>query len=342
MKKFIALTLALTNFTFAFAQNDSLILNNGNVIVGELKDMDRAVVTMETPYSDQDFKIKWDGIKKIFTNTSYLITTKNGERYNGSLQYEAPDTLKIILDDGGSLTVPFMDIVFLKEVDKGFKNKVNAFVDVGFDLTKANNVMTFTTSMGFEYIARRWLLNSGLNTNVTTQTEGPNTQRTEGSVSYNYFLPKSFYLPLSVDYLRSSEQQLNSRWIGLVGGGYYIIRTNKKYWGLSIGFTYNLENYAQPDSTPDFLLKRSVEAYFASSLNLFDIGDFSLLNNVKIFPGLTEAGRWRIDLGIDAKYDLPLEFYIKAAFYMNYDNQPVEGGSTLDYTLQTGVGWKWP
>jgi len=342
MKRLIVFTIALAHFTFALAQKDSLILKNSNVIVGELKNMDRAVATMETPYSNEDFKIEWDGIKKIFTQTTYLVTTKDGERFNGSLHSVAPDTVKIVMDDGESIVLPFMDIVFLKEVDKGFKNRINAFVDVGFDLTKANNVMTLATSLGFEFIARRWLLNTGLNTNITTQSEGPNTNRTDGSVSYNYFLPKSFYLPVSVEYLKSSEQQLNSRWTGLVGAGYYIIRTNQKYWGMSGGFTYNLENYAQPDSTPDYLLKRSVEAYIASNLNLFDIGDFSLYNTVKVFPGLTEAGRWRVDLGIDTKYDLPLEFYIKVSFYMNYDNQPVEGGSELDYTLQTGVGWKWP
>jgi len=72
--------MSLLLATCSFSQVDSLILVNGDVIIGELKHMDRAVTTIETDYSDQDFKIEWDGIKEIYTTTSFLITTSDGER----------------------------------------------------------------------------------------------------------------------------------------------------------------------------------------------------------------------------------------------------------------------
>jgi hypothetical protein len=51
-----------------------LILKNGNIIVGEFKDMDKGVLTIETDYSDSDFKIEWEGIKEIYSKTKFLIT----------------------------------------------------------------------------------------------------------------------------------------------------------------------------------------------------------------------------------------------------------------------------
>ena len=342
MKRIFTLAFILLSSTFVFSQNDSLILNNGNVIVGELKDMDRAVVTVETPYSDQDFKIEWDGIKELFTTTSFLITTSSGERYNGSIQSVADGKVRITLDKGGTVEVPFMDIVYLKSIDKGFWNKIDAFVDIGFDLTKANNVMTLSTRSGINYTASRWSLGLSINTNITTQSEGPNTNRTDGALNYNYFLPKDFYIPVSVTYLKSSEQNLNARWTILGGAGYYFFHTNRFYWGASAGITYNNENYAQTDSTPDFFVQRSSEAYMGTELNLFDIGDFSLSTKMKVFPSLTEPGRWRFDMGLDTKYDLPLDFYIKLGGSLNYDNKPVSGGSDLDYVFYTGFGWEWP
>jgi hypothetical protein len=54
-------------------------------MIGEVKTMDRGVVTVKTPYSDSDFKIEWDGVQEIYTDTYFLITLSNGSRYNGTL-----------------------------------------------------------------------------------------------------------------------------------------------------------------------------------------------------------------------------------------------------------------
>ena len=62
MKRIVAnFFLCFLMFTpnLIFAQADSLIMKNGDVIVGEFKDMDRGVLGIETDYSDSDFKIEW-------------------------------------------------------------------------------------------------------------------------------------------------------------------------------------------------------------------------------------------------------------------------------------------
>ena len=338
MKKYLLIILALYSTTVLFSQNDSLILNNGDVIIGELKSMDRGVATIETAYSDKDFKIEWDGIKEMYTTTSFLITTSDGDRFNGIIESSGDKTVTISLDDGGNREVLFMDIVYLKGVDEGFWHKIDAFVDIGFDMTKANNIMTFSTRSGIEYMAPVWSLGLTFNTNFTSQDDVDNINRTDGGLTFKYFLPKSFYIPVSVTYLKSSELNLNSRWTTAAGAGYYIFQTNHLYWGLDAGAAFNVENY-MPDSIADM---QSVEGFFGTDLNLFDIGDFSLSTTARAFPSFTESGRWRVDFNLDTKYDLPLEFYIKLGFSMNYDNRPVPGGSDMDYVLYTGFGWEWP
>ncbi|MCF6170703.1 MAG: DUF481 domain-containing protein [Bacteroidales bacterium] len=337
MKRFLLYTIASVVINSAFSQNDSLVLKNGDVIVGELKNMDKGVVTFSTDYSDSDFKIEWDGITSMYTHTSYLINMSNGDRYNGKLKAAGNQKVLIFMEEGGSREVGFMDIVYLKSVDKGFWEKIDAFVDVGLDITKANNVVTFSTRSGIEYMARIWSLGLTFNTNFTKQDEGPNTSRTDGGLSYKYFLPKSFYIPVSVNYLSSSELNLNSRWTALAGAGYYFIRTNSLYWGADLGGAFNAENYI-PDSIPDV---NSFEGYFGTDLSLFDIGDFSLSTKAKAYPSFTEKGRWRIDFNFDTKYDLPLEFYIKLGWSLNFDSKP-PSGSDLDYVIYTGFGWEWP
>ena len=80
----------------SLAQTDSLVLKNGNVIVGEIKSLDKGVLTIETPYSKNDFTIEWSGIKEIYSKSKFLVSLTNGKRLNGSLK-TAPDGNKIIV-----------------------------------------------------------------------------------------------------------------------------------------------------------------------------------------------------------------------------------------------------
>ena len=77
-----------------------------------------------------------------------------------------------------------------------------------------------------------------------------------------------------------------------------------------------------------------------TEVNLYDIGDLNLLTNVYWYPSLTQSGRNRVDYRFDVKYDLPLDFYVKAGFTLNYDSQPATGASESDYVILTGFGWE--
>ena len=73
---------------------------------------------------------------------------------------------------------------------------------------------------------------------------------------------------------------------------------------------------------------------------MFDFDDLSLKTGIDFFPSLSEQGRLRIDYDITLKYDLPLDFYIKLGYTLNYDNQPATNTSEVDYVFSSGFGWK--
>ncbi len=340
MKKILLFTFIIFGSFMAFSQSDSLVLINGDVIVGELKSMDRGVAVIETDYSDDDLTIEWDGIKGVYTESAYLVTLSNGDRINGTVTSIGNGMLKITPETGSSVETKQDDLVYLKSVDKGFWDRVYASIDVGFDLTKANNLTTFTTRSTLGYLANRWSADVNFNTLFSKQDETENISRTDGGLTYKYFLPHDWYLPITLTYLSNTEQKLDARWNGLIGIGKYVIHSNHAYWGFSGGGAYNHEKYS-PVVDSASQIKSSWEGFVGTELNLFDIGDLDLLTNIKVFPGITEAGRWRADFNFDLKYDLPLDFYIKVGYSLNYDNQPVEGASDVDYVLHTGVGWEW-
>lgn len=320
------------------AQTDSLIFKTGTYMVGEAKSMDRNVLTFKTKYSDSDFKIEWNGVAEIYTDTYFLITLTDGSRYNGTLKSIEAGKIVIITGDGQEVETLHDDIVFLDDKDQGFWSQLYFSVDIGFDMTKANNLSTFTTRSTLGFISERWNIDSHFNTLYSSQDAVEDIKRTDGGIGYKFFLPRDWYPLISFDFLSNTEQKLDLRTSWKVGMGKYVLHTNSAYWGFSLGANNNNENFS--DETPD---RNSWEGFLGTELNLFNIGDLNLSTKLIAYPSFTESGRMRTDFNFDVKYEMPFDddFYIKIGTTVNYDNRPIEGASEMDYVFHTGVGWQW-
>ena len=330
------------------AQHDSLILNNGNIIVGEFKSMNKGVLQIATDYSDGDFKIKFDEIREIYSNSRFLFTTSEGQRYTGNF-YSGSDGKIVIQDEvRGEKIISLNEIVYIHELDDSFFSRLSAKIDAGYTLTKANNQQQINASFKMGYLADFWSLNLYYNSLFSSQDEVEDIQRNDGGVGYRYFLPHDWYLSADITFLSNTEQSLALRTTGKLGAGKYIIHSNAAYWGFNSGIAFNNEtflpvpNAENPDSFYVPEEKRSLEGFFGTELNAYDVGDLDLFTNITAYPSFTEARRWRIDFRIDAKYvDFLLKnFYLRAGFTLNYDNQPAEIGKEVDYIFTTGFGWE--
>lgn len=331
----VSIVLVLFAFTMAMsAQTDSLIFKNGNYIVGEIKDLNRGIVTVETDYSDDDFTIEWEGIKEVYSKSYFLFTLSDGRRFNGNFETTGDGKIKIFSEDGPVEIAPD-EIVYIKSVEQDFWSKMSANIDLGYSFTKAQNLNQFNLRAYVGYLTDRWMLDGSVNSVISSQDSVETIRRTDGNVGYTFFLPKGWSLISQYNFLSNTEQQLDLRSTIKLGLGYYVIQTNDSYWGFSAGAAYTHEVYMSND--PE---RRTGEAFVGTELNLFDIGDLNLLTNATAYPSLTESGRFRLDFKFDLKYDLPKDFYIKLGTTVNYDNKPAAGASEADYVFTTGFGWE--
>jgi len=84
------------------AQTDSLILSNGDVIVGEIKSMDKGIIVIETDYSDSDFKIEWDKVTEIYSPRTALVTLSDGTRINEPINTNPDNPHQLIIGVGAA------------------------------------------------------------------------------------------------------------------------------------------------------------------------------------------------------------------------------------------------
>jgi len=334
MFKAFKILLILFFSSSAFAQNDSLVFTNNNIMVGEVKSLINGVVTIETDYSDSDFKIEWDKVKELYSESTYLINLTDGRRLNGTIKTVEPDW-EILRVTGDTVKVSRDEIVYFKSYKKDFWSRISASIDADYSFTKANNFNQVGGRANLGYTAPKWWLKASYSILRSNQDGVEPIRRQDGDISYRAFMKNDWYFALVFSVLSNTEQLLNLRSNLKAGFGKYLIHTNSSYLAAEAGISGVNENFEN-----QAVNQNSIEAYFGAELNLYDIGDWNLLTRLVTYPSLTESGRWRIDYVLDTKYDLPLDFYIKAGFTLNYDNQAVEGATNLDYVLQTGIGWE--
>ena len=335
-KQFFTFLLLLFSICHSWSQNDTIILKNKDKIVGEIKSMDKGVVTIETDYSDSDFTITWVDIISIKSKQNYLMTISGGTRINSSMYTQAGDSAVVTLAGYDNKKVKIKDIVYINPVKNKFISRLKASVSVGYNLTKSNSLSQLSISSDLSYTAYKWVLNGSFNSVRSNQDEIDETSRTDASLGFKYFMKKDWFYSLSGDFLSNDEQKLQLRSTVKSGLGKYIIHSNSMYFGGGFGLAWNNEKFNDANNTN----RNSLESYFALALNLFDVKDFDLNTYLTFYPSLTEGGRYRADYNLNLKYDLPLDFFIKLGLTYNYDSKPVEGGSVSDYVFQSTFGWE--
>jgi len=335
LDKILLLCLALGAQTWA--QLDSLSFRNGNILIGEIKSLSKGVITVETDYSDSDFKIEWDKVVRIVSHGSYIVNLENGDRLISTIRSSKQnDSLVTLFKYGREIVVKKKQIFYIKAIEEKIKNRLNASIDIGSTYTKANNLRQLSVRSNLSYLTEKWSGDGYFDAVRSTQDSVASTSRTDANLGINYFLVKKWSVFVSANFLQNDEQLLKLRANPKAALRHFMIQTNKVYWAISIGGAWNTEKYTDA-SIPD---RKTVEAVFGTELNLYNVDKLSLLTNISVYKSLDDTERSRADFKIDLKYDLPLDFYIKVGYTHNFDSNPVEGASQHDFVLQTTFGWE--
>lgn len=318
------------------AQKDTLILKNQDRIIGEVIFMANGVLTMSSDYSDQDFKITWVDVAEMNSSRNYLIILEKGERFNGFIHKSEKDSTKVnITHEKGFVSTTIDDIVMLRPIEDNFLSRLEVSISFGSNFTKSNSLKQLTMRSRLVYSGNNWGLNASYNSLTSTQNNTNDTRRTEANLGGIYHLKKNWYAATNAGYLSNDEQQLKRRFTtrGIIGS--FLIHSNKVYLAWGSGLAWNNEVFEDVDNTR----RNSLEGVAGLQLDIFDLGDIHLFSSLFAYPSITESDRVRVDFKADLKYDLPLDFFIKIGYTLNFDSQPIPGASKEDYVLYTTFGW---
>ena len=321
-----------------YGQTDTLYFTDNTMMYGEVKGLKTGVLSIETGFSDSDFQISWDKVTQFYSPNVFIVSLDNNERLVTTLNSDRQAISNLILyRNNRAFRVKIKNVVSIEPVEEEVWDRFKISFDLGLNITKANNLNQFSTRGYMGYLTEKWNADATLDIVSSSQDSVATTQRTDGKIGFSYFLGNGWFTMASVGVLQNTEQKLDLRITPQIAGGNYIIMNSELYWGLYLGLSYNREYYSS-DSTG---IRESGEASAGTEFNIFDFEDLGLLTNLSVFKTITGGDRTRADFKFDIKYDLPMDFYIRLGYTLNYDSKPVEGASETDYVFQTSFGWEY-
>jgi hypothetical protein len=321
------------------AQSDTLFMKTGEYLVGEVKELNTGIVIIETAYSDDDFTIEWDEVDYLVSDRVFIIGLSDGSKLDGSITRDPVDSTKVIIDDfSGPVSAPLLDVVYFKGIKESFLTRLSILISAGYSVTKANNLNQFSIRSNIGYLSNTFRTDLYYNMvrNIQDVEDAQSrTTRTEGGINYYLFIVRDWYALIASDLLQSDEQRIKLRANSKLGIGTYLVNNYKLFFSLAGGAAWNYEEFTSQEER----LRNSLEAFALATFNIFNIGDLDFLMSVLAYPGITEQGRFRSDISMDLKYELPLDFFFDIGFTFNYDNRPTQDASETDYVFQTTFGW---
>lgn len=316
----------------AAAAQDTVTISSGEKMVGEIKKVEKDVLTIETPYSDSDFKIEWDKVVGIDSARQFLIETFAGRRLSGSLTADVANKSVQI----GGVTIVLADVSTIMPFERSFWSRFETGVDFGYSMTQANKATQLTLGANMLYRDEHRVDTVLANVFKNSQSNAPDTQRWDIGNDFRYLLGDRWYANTTQDFLNSDEQGLDLRTTIGGGGGRYLLRSASQHLALGGGLAWTKEDYKDPA----IATKDSGEAYIGTEFFTEKLKITDLVTRFTYYPSLTIDDRYRINYTFDLDFNLPGDWYFRVSIFENYDSKPPADLSKNDYGWSNAFGFK--
>ena len=318
------------------AKTDIVVLKNGDRITGEVKHLERGKLTLSTDHMGTVY-IEWIAIEEIFSSTGQAIELTNGQRFYGPLAKGENEEMMVVKTEQGPVGLSTEDIAGMYPVEAGFWERLDITADLGFSWDKASNVGKYSIGVGTELRNPRFISRASFNSEITTQEGRDDTTRATVDALHLAFHRNSRYHAFFGNLENNDELGIDLRIMAGAGYGTVPIRSQRSFLSVGAGLALNHEIPVEGES------EDNLEAVGMVTYDYYKYSDpeRSLTSNFRIFPSITDPGRWRTTFDMDFRLELVADLYWKMSYYISYDSDPVSReGASSDYGVISSLGYK--
>jgi len=334
--------LALLAVPAAAQKADTLLLRNGDRIIGEVKQLENGLLDYKTD-NMSTISVKWDRVVSLTSRWYYEVEDRQGVRYFGT--FARPDSsgyLAIVLN--GVALVPLSDVVRINRIKQTqFWGRIDGYLDVGFSFAKSNKTVQLTSNLEATYLVRSWSVILKGDLFAQRQKDANPTQRWSVQPNVVRFLGRRWLLGGQGRLQHNGELGLSLRTLISLGGGRQFVQTNSHDAAGLVGLAAQREWYVDSTQASGERVSDNLEALVSGSYRAFryDSPQLDATATAQVYPSLTDFGRVRLEGDFRIRYEVLSDFYITPAFQVSMDSRPPNPDTPKsDYTTTLSISWK--
>ena len=358
--------------SWSHAKTDLITVANGDQITGAVNAMTAGKLSVSTSYAGT-INIKWRDVKQIESRYLYEVRLDDGERIYGRFTANDIENKFSLRVAGSERQFDTDDIVEVRSIEEELADKLDLQVSTQFDVDPNSKKLVFYAAGTYDVRGGR--TNFSARVNDTKNTVDAVTETSNASwlqISREFWRERGTaqsYRVLNARYDTNDELGIAHRGSVGVGLGRYLINDLGHELAVSGGIQGVQERrpdceeqksvrgmapfveatlYDGGDQSDKRALKKCYDAelflnlkWHLYSFQRLDM-DISLIGNT--YPSLSDWGRIRGDLNLLISWELFDSFYWTVNAQTEIDNagdREDESLSNSDYTLSTGITWKY-
>ena len=333
----VALSL-LTAAVSAAPKTDVVVFVNGDRLTGEIKKLDKGLLELSTTAAGT-VQIEWDKVASVETNQYLDVETSSGSRYFGKVPGgggEGSIRVRVEGEPEGQ-TLAMNDVVRIRPIDQGeFLQRLDGYVSVGFNYTKADNETQFNFSGGVNSRneVREWSLDG--TTTINAESNDNTSSMYDVTLGNRRFLRDRWFVQSFATAQGNDELGLNLRAVAGAGLGRFLLQTIDAEWAAFAALAAARENFVKESE------RNSLEGVVGTQYSYFryDTPKRSIDAGLAVFPSLTESGRIRAEADVTSRVELVEDLFFDLTFYGSYDSDAdPSAASNSDYGVVTSLGY---
>ena len=175
-------------------KTDKVVLRNGNLITGEIKNMKFAKLSYDVD-GPGTISIKWEHVVKISSNKTFQVTMQNGDVLITRLDSAFFDQPAVTLDS-------IIEIVRIKD---RILQRLDGTINLGFNYAKSNSDLQFNFNSSITYRKPKTELNFKLNSVITDNATDTISRKQDATLDFYIKLKNSYYLNGLVGWQENTE-----------------------------------------------------------------------------------------------------------------------------------------
>ena len=359
---------------WSHAKTDLITVANGDQITGAVNAMSAGKLSVSTSYAGT-VNIKWREVKQIESRYLYEIRLDDGERIYGRFTTNTTENQLTLRVSGQYRQVDIDDIVEVRSIEEELADKLD--LQLSSTITADPDNKTLVLFASGTYDVRGGRTNFSARVDDTRNTQNDKTTSSNASslqISREFWRERGTaqsFRVLNARYDTNDELNIDHRGSLGFGLGRYLINDLGHELGVSAGVQATQEwrgrcddqvtsnsvlavvqsdddEEDEDEDKPRKSLERCADAElflnFKWHLYSFQKRDMDIFVTGATYPSLTDWGRVRGDLNLIINWELFNNFYWTVNLRTEVDNAGDREDDTYgnsDYTLSTGVSWKY-